>query len=74
MPTDCRGTKIAVGSLVAYNLSGSIAVGRISKITPREPYFKEDPADAKWFYVVRSGHPPSKVSRKHNLLVLKESE
>lgn len=72
---DLRGNEIEVGAVVAYNLSGTIAIGRIVKIVPRVGWrgeeawtFHIDPLKAHFELKIRPG--VSKVTRPENLLVM----
>lgn len=71
--TDARGTPIEVGSRVAYNLSGDVALGTVIRLT----YGYTDPIfirpDDTWVNGYRRS-PYSRVKSRHSVLVLQPDE
>jgi len=71
---DARGQEIQVGTRVAFNYSGSVAIGTIEKITPSGEFHirRETHAGMRWGQV--PANTLSKVKNVNNLIAINEVE
>jgi len=68
---DCYGNEILPGQRVAYNFSGEVRMGIVTKVNQKSiKIARIDPASRKGFYSYSRNNKISKVTSPRNLVVL----
>lgn len=65
---DARGVDLLVGTRVAFNYSGQVAIGVIEKITPNEYHIKRETHTTGY----GTSNPVSKVKNAYSILAINE--